>query len=216
MPLDDGSTFAEEFANSVTHGLGLVLSIAGLAVLVVLAAMKGTALHVVTSSIYGATLVLLYASSTIYHSVRAPRARRVLRIIDHGAIFLLIAGTYTPFTLVMLRGALGWTLFGIVWGLAAMGVVFKVFFVDRLPVVSTLIYLAMGWLVVVAWKPMLERIPGGGVAWLLAGGLAYTVGVLFFAARGVRFHHAVWHMFVLAGSICHYVAVLLYVLPTTT
>jgi Predicted membrane protein, hemolysin III homolog len=133
MPLDDGSTFAEEFANSVTHGLGLVLSIAGLAVLVVLAAMKGTALHVVTSSIYGATLVLLYASSTIYHSVRAPRARRVLRIIDHGAIFLLIAGTYTPFTLVMLRGALGWTLFGIVWGLAAMGVVFKVFSLTAFP-----------------------------------------------------------------------------------
>lgn len=213
-PGKDGSTFVEELANSVTHGLGLLLSIAGLAVLVVVAALKGTALHVVTCSIYGATLVLLYASSTVYHGVHAPRAKRILRIIDHAAIFLLIAGTYTPFTLVTLRGTLGWTLFGVVWGLAVMGVVFKVFFVDRVPVVSTLIYLAMGWLVVVAWKPVVELLPGGGLVLLIAGGAAYTAGVVFFAAHRLRFHHAIWHVFVLAGSTCHYVAVLLYVLPS--
>ena len=205
--------FAEEFANCVTHGVGLALSLAGLVVLVVLAAIRGTAWHIVTCSVYGATLVLLYTASTLYHGARTPRARHVLRILDHGAIYLLIAGTYTPFTLVNLRGGLGWTLFGLVWGLALAGILFKVFFVDRFPISSTLVYLSMGWLVVIAWKPVLALVPGGGIVWLLAGGIAYTVGVLFFAAPRLRFHHAIWHVCVLAGSICHYVAVLLYVLP---
>jgi len=210
---EEPESFAEEFANSVTHGLGLALSVAGLTVLVVLAALRGTAWHIVTCSIYGATLVILFGASTLYHGVRSPRAKHVLRIIDHGAIYLLIAGTYTPFTLVNLRGWLGWTLFGLVWGLAAVGIVFKVFHVDRFAIASTLVYLSMGWLVVIAWKPVVHVLPGGGIAWLAAGGIAYTAGVIFFAAHRFPFNHAIWHLFVLAGSACHYVAVLLYVLP---
>ncbi len=207
------TSFGEEFANSVTHGVGLGLSLAGLVVLIILTALRGTAWHVVSCSIYGSTLVILYAASTLYHSIQSPRAKRVLRIIDHGAIYLLIAGTYTPFTLVNLRGGLGWTLFGVVWGLAALGIVFKIFHVDRFPIASTLVYLSMGWLVVIAWKPMVALIPVGGIALIAAGGLAYTLGVVFFAAKRIPYSHAIWHLFVLAGSIFHYVAVLLYVLP---
>ena len=210
---EDQSSFAEEFANSVTHGVGLGLSLAGLVVLIVLAALRGTVWHVVSCAIYGSTLVILYGASTLYHSIQSPRAKRVLRIVDHGAIYLLIAGTYTPFTLVNLRGSLGWTLFGVVWGLAALGIVFKVFHVDRFPIASTLVYLSMGWLVVVAWKPVVTLIPVGGIALIAAGGAAYTLGVFFFAAKRIPYNHAIWHLFVLAGSIFHYVAVLLYVLP---
>jgi hemolysin III len=206
-------SFAEEFANTATHGVGLALSLAGLVVLVVLAAVRGTAWHIVSCSIYGATLVLLYTASTLYHAVRSPRAKRILRIVDHAAIYLLIAGTYTPFTLVTLRGGLGWTLFGLVWGIALAGIVFKLFHPERFPIASTLSYLTMGWLVVIAWKPVVARIPGSGLAWILAGGIAYSVGVLFFSAHKVRFSHAVWHLFVLVGSFCHYLAVLFYVLP---
>jgi len=185
-------------------------------VLVILTALRGTAWHVVSCTIYGSTLVILYAASTLYHSIQSPRAKRVLRIIDHGAIYLLIAGTYTPFTLVNLRGGLGWTLFGVVWTLAALGIVFKVFHVDRVPIVSTLVYLSMGWLVVIAWKPVVTLIPVGGLALIAAGGAAYTLGVFFFAANRIPYNHAIWHLFVLAGSIFHYVAVLLYVLPART
>jgi hemolysin III len=207
------TSFGEEFANSVTHGVGLGLSLAGLVALIILTAMRGTAWHVVSCTIYGSTLVILYAASTLYHSIQSARAKRVLRIIDHGAIYLLIAGTYTPFTLVNLRGGLGWTLFGVVWGLAALGIVFKVFHVDRFPIASTLVYLSMGWLVVIAWKPMMTLIPAGGIALIAAGGAAYTLGVFFYAAKRIPYNHAIWHLFVLAGSIFHYVAVLLYVLP---
>ena len=210
------TSFAEEFANSVTHGVGLGLSVAGLVVLIILTALRGTAWHVVSCTIYGSTLVILYAASTLYHSIQSPRAKRVLRIIDHGAIYLLIAGTYTPFTLVNLRGGLGWTLFGVVWGLAALGIVFKIFHVDRFPIASTLVYLSMGWLVVIAWKPVVTLIPLGGIALIAAGGIAYSVGVIFFAASRIPYNHAIWHVFVLAGSIFHYVAVLLYVLPAKT
>jgi hemolysin III len=206
-------SFAEEFANCVTHGVGLALSLAGLVVLVALAAIRGTAWHVVSCAVYGSTLVILYTASTLYHSIRSARAKRVLRIVDHAAIYLLIAGTYTPFTLVNLRGGLGWTLFGLVWGLAVTGVVFKVFLTGRFAIASTIVYLSMGWLVVIAWKPVLAAVPGGGIAWLLAGGLAYTAGVIFFAVEKIPFNHAIWHLFVLGGSICHYFAVLFYVLP---
>ena len=212
--MTEQESFAEEFASTVTHGVGLAMSLTGLVVLVVLAALKGTAWHIVSCAIYGATLVLLYTASTLYHAVRSPRAKHVLRILDHGAIYLLIAGTYTPFTLVTLRGGLGWTLFGLVWGLALVGILFKVFHVGRFPIVSMLVYLSMGWLVVIAWKPVLRTIPGGGIAWLVAGGLAYTAGILFYASHKLPFNHAIWHLFVLGGSVCHYVAVLLYVLPT--
>jgi hemolysin III len=210
---DRALSFAEEFANTATHGVGLALSLAGLVVLVALAAVRGTAWHIVSCSIYGATLVVLYGASTLYHAVQSPRAKRILRVVDHAAIYLLIAGTYTPFTLVTLRGVLGWTLFGLVWGVALAGIVFKLFHTERFPIASTLSYLAMGWLAAIAWKPVVARIPGSGLAWILAGGIAYSVGVLFFSAHKVRFSHTVWHLFVLAGSICHYFAVLFYVLP---
>ncbi len=210
-------SFAEELANSLTHGLGLALSITGLAVLVTLAALRGSAWHVVSCAVYGSSMVILYGASTMYHSIPATvaggRAKQILRVADHSAIYLLIAGSYTPFTLVSLRGAWGWTLFGLVWGLALAGIVFKMFFTGRFAVVSTLIYLAMGWLVLIAWKPVFAAVPAGGIAWLGASGLAYTAGVVFFAMERLRFSHAVWHAFVLAGSVCHYCAVFFYVLP---
>ena len=203
----------EEIVNSVTHGLGLALSVGGLVVLVVLAALRGTPRHVVSVSIYGATLVLLYAASTLYHAFRSPRVKRVFKVLDHSAIYLLIAGTYTPFTLVVLRGPWGWTLFGLVWGLAVVGIVFKTLFVDHFVIASTIVYVAMGWLVVIAIKPVMAMVPKGGLLWLLAGGLSYTIGVAFFAARRLPYGHAIWHLFVLGGSISHYFAVLFYVLP---
>jgi hemolysin III len=207
------SSHREEVINSLTHGLGLLLSVGGLVVLVVLAALRGTPWHVVSVSIYGATLVLLYTASTLYHALRSPRAKRVFKIIDHSAIYLLIAGTYTPFTLITMRGPWGWTLFGLVWALAAAGIVFKTFFVDRFVIASTIVYVAMGWLVLIAIKPVSAMVPIGGLIWLLAGGLSYTIGVAFFAAPRLRYGHAIWHLFVLGGSISHYFAVLFYVVP---
>lgn len=206
-------TRGEEIANSVTHGMGLALSLAGLAVLVTLAALRGTAWHIVSCAVYGATLVILYAASTLYHSARGPRVKRVLRILDHSAIYLLIAGTYTPFALVTLRGAWGWSLLGVVWGLALAGILWKVWFVDRFVVVSTTVYLVMGWLAVIAAKPLLAALPAGGIAWILAGGLCYTAGVVFFGWKKLPYGHTVWHVLVVAGSVCHFLAVLLYVIP---
>lgn len=207
------SIHRDEILNSLTHGFGLLLSAGGLVILVVLAALRGTPRHVVSVSIYGATLVMLYTASTLYHASRAPRLKRVFKVLDHSAIYLLIAGTYTPFTLITMRGPWGWTLFGLVWGLALVGIVFKTFFVDRFVIASTAVYLAMGWLVVIAIKPALKMVPSGGLVWLLAGGLCYTIGVAFFAAPRLRYGHAIWHLFVLGGSISHYCAVLFYVLP---
>ncbi len=202
-----------EHANALTHGIGLVLVLVAVPILIVLAVTSANVWRVVGVSIYGTTLVSLYTASTMYHAVRHPPAKRVLRILDHAAIYLLIAGTYTPFTLVNLRGAWGWTLFGLVWALALFGIIWKVVRVERHEVVSTMLYVAMGWLVVIAVRPLSRAIPIGGLAWLLAGGLAYTLGVAFFGASRLRFNHAVWHLFVLAGSTCHYVAVMRYVLP---
>ena len=203
----------EEIANAITHGIGLLLSIAGFAVLFVLAAVRGTAWHIVACSIYGATLICLYAASTLYHAVISPRVKRALRIFDHSAIYLLIAGTYTPFLLVSLRGPWGWSLFGVIWGLALAGVLFKLWFVERFAILSTAVYIAMGWLVVIAAKPVITHLPVTAIIWLLAGGLAYTGGVIFFAAKRIPYSHAIWHLFVLAGSICHYFAVLSTVIP---
>jgi len=203
----------EELANAVTHGFGLALSLAGFAVLLVLAIVRGGPWHIASCTVYGATLVILYLASTLYHSSRSPRLKHILRVVDHSAIYLLIAGTYTPFTQVNLRGFWGWTLFGLVWSCCVAGVVLKTFFINRLPVVSTLLYVAMGWVCVIAIKPLVSAIPAGGLAWLLSGGLLYTIGVIFFASRRLRFNHAIWHLFVLAGSICHYMAVVFYVLP---
>src|SRR5580700_975880 len=171
----------EEIANTITHGVGLALSVAGFVILLVLAALRGGALQIVSCAIYGTTLITLYAASTLYHGIAAPRFKRALRIFDHSAIFLLIAGTYTPFLLVNLRGAWGWSLFGVVWALAIAGIVLKVWFVDRFQILSTAIYIAMGWLALIAVKPLIAAVPIAGIIWLVAGGLLYTIGVLFFA-----------------------------------
>jgi hemolysin III len=201
-------TRGEEIANSLTHGLGLLLSVAGLAVLVTFAALHSDAWAVTAGAIFGASLVMLYASSTLYHSLRAERTKQVVRVIDHAAIFLLIAGTYTPFMLVNLRGPWGWSLFGVVWGLAVVGITLKLFFTGRFRVLSTLVYLFMGWLVMVAIKPLAEALPRGSLIMLLAGGLAYSLGTVFYLWKRLPYHHAVWHLFVLTGSICHFFAVL--------
>ena len=205
-------TFRDELANSVTHAFGLLLSIAAVSVLIVLAVRFGTVWHIVSCSVYGATMVTLYGVSTLYHAVRRGRLKSALRILDHISIYLLIAGTYTPF-LVALGGAWGWTLFGIVWGLALLGVVFKVFHTGKHEFLSTTMYLVMGWLSVVAVNPVLERFPIGCVLWIVAGGLLYTAGVRFYLKDHLPYQHAKWHVAVLAGSTCHYLAVLFYVIP---
>jgi hemolysin III len=197
----------DELANAFTHAIGVALALAGLAVLVTLASLHGSARQIVSYSIYGASLVLLYAVSTAYHGVRVPRAKRVLRTLDHASIYLLIAGTYTPFALISLRGAWGWSLLGIIWGLAATGVVFKVFFTGRFPITSTVVYLATGWLALIAVRQLFAHLPPAGLVLLFVGGLCYTFGVLFFALDHKRFHHAIWHLFVLAGSVCHFFAI---------
>ncbi len=203
----------QEIANSVTHGLGVALSVAGLVVLVVLASLHATVWHVVSFSVYGASLVLLYTSSTLYHSFRSPRLKQVFHILDHSSIYLLIAGSYTPFVLVNLRGGWGWSLFGVIWGLSLAGILVKAFFTGRFKILSTSIYLLMGWLIVIAIKPLMHALPAGGIAWLAAGGLTYTAGAVIYMWKAIPYHHAIWHLFVLAGSICQYFAVLFYVLP---
>ncbi|MCA9922720.1 MAG: hemolysin III family protein [Anaerolineales bacterium] len=208
-------TIEEEIWNGITHGIGAGLSIAGLTVLVLLAAMNGDSWRVVSFSIYGSTLVLLYLASTLYHSIQIPKVKQILRRFDHAAIYLLIAGTYTPFLLVNLRGRLGWTLLAVVWGIALVGIVFRTIFFGRFEVLATIGYVLMGWLIVVAFKEMLLVIPPGGIALIIAGGLTYTVGVIFYAWKKLPYNHAIWHLFVLGGSICHYFAMLFHVLPTS-
>lgn len=206
----------EELANSITHGIGLALSVVGLVALVALSIVRGDAWHIAGCTTFGVTLVLLYAASTMYHTFHAPRLKRILKVFDHTAIFLLIAGTYTPFTLVNLRGFWGWILFVLVWSLCIFGIVWKSFHAERFPIVSVLLYIAMGWIVLIAVKPLLAAVPLSGIAWLLAGGLFYMVGVLFYAVKRVPYNHAIWHVFVMGGSICHYFAVMFYVLPGRT
>ena len=204
-------TVGEEVAHAVTHGVGLLAAIAGLVILLVEAAATRDPWRITACAVYASTLVLLYGTSTLYHALSATRARAILRVLDHSAIFLLIAGTYTPFALVSLRGPWGWTLLGIVWGLAALGITAKAVFGTRWPVFSTVIYVGMGWVVMVAVKPLVAHVPPAAIAWLLAGGIAYTGGVVFYAWTKLRYSHAIWHLFVLAGSVCHYVAVFRYV-----
>jgi hemolysin III len=201
----------EEIANAVSHGVGLLLAVIASLVLVVAAVQRGRMAGIVGASIFGATLVLAYLTSTLYHALAMNLAKRVFRILDHGAIFLLIAGTYTPFMLGPLRGIWGWTLLGLVWGLALAGVVFKAVGGVRFPKLSTCLYIAMGWLVIVAMDPLRLHLPVSGFYWLLAGGIAYTAGVAFFAPKRLRYSHFVWHLFVIAGSACHFAAVLWYV-----
>jgi hemolysin III len=204
----------EEIANSVTHGVGALLAAGGVVVLIVLAAARGTAWHVVGCAVFGASLLTLYLASTLYHAIPAPRARRVLRAVDHAGILFLIAGTYTPFTLVTLRGPWGWTLFGIVWGLAVLGMALQLLAPRRRALAVTL-YLVMGWTVVVALRPLTARLAENGFLLLAAGGMAYTLGVVFYAWRRLPYHHALWHGFVILGSTAHFFAVLLYVVPRT-
>jgi len=206
-------TRREEVANAITHGIGSALSVAALALLIVFAAWKGTAWHVVSFTIYGVTMLLLYTASTLVHSFPEGKAKDLFETFDHACIYLFIAGTYTPILLTVLRGPLGWSLFGIVWGLAAFGVLFKAFFTKQFLVLSTLFYVAMGWLIVFAWKPLMMQLDPGGAWLLVGGGLLYTVGAVFYVWRGFPYHHAVWHLFVIAGSACHFFAILLYLLP---
>jgi hemolysin III len=206
-------SIGEEIANAITHGIGALLSIAGLAVLVSFAALYGDAWHVVSTSIFGATLVLLYAASTVYHSVWHHQTKLLLQRLDHCAIFLLIAGTYTPFALVNMRGPWGWTLFGVVWSLALLGIALQLFPRRRNERLSLILYLGMGWMAVAAIKPFLAGVETGGLILLLIGGLFYSLGVIFYVWRQLSYHHAIWHGFVLAGSSFHFFAVLFYVVP---
>jgi hemolysin III len=208
---DSGHTIGEEIASSVTHGLAFAAAVAGTPVLAVAAAKQGNPWHIAGTAVFGAALVLLYLTSTLYHALpaaRLPRAKRVFRVLDHAAIYVLIAGTYTPFALGPLRGPWGWALFGIIWALAVFGVTLKTTVGFRFPHFSTALYLVMGWLVLVAARPLAERVDRTALAWLAAGGLCYTAGVVFYAWERLRYGHALWHLFVAAGSACHYLAVL--------
>jgi len=202
---------AEETANTISHGIGALLAVAALVVMVVAAARTGDPWKITAVSVHGASLVLLFTTSTVYHYASSPDAKALLRILDHSAIYLLIAGSYTPFTLVTLRGPLGWTLFGVVWGLAVVGIVAKAKWIGRFEWVSTALYVGMGWLGVLAAGPLVEVLDPAGIRWLLAGGFFYTGGVGFFVWEALRYHHLIWHLFVIAGAACHFVAVLLYV-----
>jgi len=209
VPASHKQSLGEEIANSITHGTGVGLSIAALVILVVLAARQSNAWKVVSFSIYGATMITLYLASTLYHAFPQPRVKSFFRILDHSSIFLLIAGTYTPVTLGVMRGGLGWTLFGVIWGLAIIGINFKIFALGKLKVLSVLIYILMGWMVLIAIKPLMNATPKAFLMWMLAGGLAYTLGVTFYALKKMPYHHAVWHLFVLGGSICHFFGMLI-------
>lgn len=205
----------EEFANVLTHGFGLAFSMIGFVFLMMAAQQQGDFWRLLSCGIYGSSLVILYAASTLYHAFKSERLKRIFHIIDHCAIYLLIAGSYTPFTLISLKGLLGWSIFGLVWGLAFAGIIFKVFFIDRFKMLSTLLYMAMGWLVLIAVEELVVSLSYEGLAWLLAGGVSYSAGVIFFLKDQWRFNHAIWHLFVLGGSACHYISVFLYVLPGT-
>jgi hemolysin III len=206
----------EEIAHAVTHGIGVLLSISGLAVLVTFSSLYGDVWHIFSTSIYGATLILLYTASTLYHSISHEKAKQILQRLDHAAIFLLIAGTYTPFTLVNLRGNWGWTLFGLVWCIALVGIALELFVQKRNKRLSISLYLGLGWLVLIAIKPMLTSVEVGGLLLLLAGGLCYSLGVIFYVWKKLTYHHAIWHLFVLIGSALHFFSVLFYVIPTNT
>jgi hemolysin III len=204
------SSFGEEIANSVSHGVGFLAALVASPFLVLAAAQRGGLLAVVGASVFAGTMAALYLASTLYHALPRNKAKRVFRVLDHSAIFLLIAGTYTPFTLGIMRGAWGWTLFGVVWVLAALGVILKSVGGIRYPRLSTTLYIGMGWLALIAIRPLSVHVPVAGLVWLIAGGVAYTAGIAFYAAERVRYGHFVWHMFVLTGTVCHFFAVLWY------
>jgi hemolysin III len=204
----------EEIANAITHGVGALASAAAGAVLVTLATLSGTRMQMISAIVFCSSLLLLYTASTLYHAIPSAAAKRRLKVCDHCAIYMLIAGTYTPFALIGLSGAVGWWLFGVAWGLAIIGITFKLFFTGRFKLFSTLVYIGMGWMSLFAIRPMLVNIPISALIWLLAGGIAYTAGTLFYHNERLRYSHAVWHLFVLAGSACHFIAVISQVVPT--
>lgn len=203
----------EERLNVISHAVGLVLSVVALVLLVFYASTEGQAAHIVSFSIYGASLILLYSASTFYHYVQSPKLRKKLNILDHAAIYVLIAGTYTPFCLIALKGWVGYTIFGVAWGLAIIGIIFKLFYTGRFDKISTAAYVIMGWLVIFAIKPLIENLPNGGLFWLFLGGLFYTVGAILYSIKNLKYNHAIFHIFVLLGSFSHFMAVFFYVLP---
>lgn len=209
--IDRKQSRAEEIANSISHGIGLAVAVVGTIFLILRATRHGDTGFTVGASVFCATIIILYLTSTLYHALPTGKAKRVFRIIEHSAIFLLIAGTYTPFTLGVLRGAWGWTLFGLIWGIAAIGVVLKMYYQSAHMRLSTGLYLAMGWVILIAADPLFDRVPTEGLLWLLAGGLSYTAGVFFFAIDSrLRYGHLIWHLFVISGTLCHYFAVYWY------
>jgi len=203
----------EEKTNIISHAIGLGLSIIALLLMLFRAADSGSILHIVSAGIFGASLIALYAASTLYHSAKDPKTRARLRINDHATIYILIAGTYTPFTLITLNGWVGWTIFGISWGMAITGVVLKLFFTGRFNALSTLMYVFMGWIIVFAFKPLVNSLSPDGLFWLVAGGVSYTTGAVIYSIKKIHFNHAIFHLFVLLGSFCHFVSVYFYVLP---
>lgn len=206
-------TKGEEIANAIIHGIGMLLSVAALALLIVYSSLEGSVWHIVGFTIFGATMLLLYTSSTFVHALPPGKAKDVFEIMDHSSIYIFIAGTYTPFLFVVVPGAYGWTIFGIIWAIAAGGTVFKSFFVKKYLFASTFVYLLMGWMIVFIWKDVFEKVATEGIILLAAGGLAYTLGTIFYMWRGFKYHHAIWHLFVLAGSVLHFFCVFLYLLP---
>lgn len=205
-------TKREEIANAITHGVGALLSVVALVLLIVFSSISGGSLLMVSAAVFGTTMLLLYVCSTLVHSFPKSKVKDLFEIFDHAAIFLFIAGTYTPIVLHVVSGALGWTLFGVVWGLALAGVTFKVFWTKKFMLASTLLYVLMGWMIVIAWNRLYEQMQTAGLVLLVAGGILYTVGSIFYLWRGFKYHHAVWHLFVIAGSICHFFVVLMYII----
>lgn len=201
-------SLAEELANSISHGIGTLLSIAGLVILIIMASIYGDSWHMVSFIIYGSSLIILYLASTLYHSFPQERVKHFFNKIDHSAIFLLIAGTYTPFMLINLRGPWGWTIFGTIWGLALIGVILEILFINRFRKIDVAIYILMGWLCVIAFREMMDNVPADSLILLVSGGVVYTVGTIFYGWRSLPFNHAIWHLFVLGGSILHFFAVL--------
>jgi len=204
----------EEKVNIISHAIGLILSIVALILLVTRAILHGDVWHIVSFSIFGSSLIILYAASTFYHSAKKPELRNRLKIIDHASIYVLIAGTYTPFTLVTLNGTIGWIIFGTSWGLALTGIILKIFFTGKYNLISTIMYVLMGWVIVFALKPLINNLPFEGFLWLLAGGISYTIGAVLYGIKKLKFNHAIFHMLVLNGSFCQFMSVFFYVLPS--
>ncbi len=203
----------EEKININSHAIGFILSLVASVFLVTHASLHGNVWHIVSFSIFGASLILLYVVSTCYHSAQKPELRSRLRIIDHASIYVLIAGTYTPFTLVTLKGPIGWTIFGITWGLALTGIILKLFFTGKYKLISTLMYVFMGWVIIFAIKPLINNFSSEGLLWLVAGGISYTIGAILYSIKKIKFNHAIFHIFVFIGSFSHFMAVFFYVLP---